>query len=478
MSSLTSFFDRLSISKKLAFWYGLSLFIMLSVFGYFLYESFHQSIHHNYDRHLRFEAEQLLPHINTSGDSLSINLTGYSRNAALKSGVEYGTYVRLYSQVEHLIYKSSNFADVKQPLDTNIPERPEEYSFSSQWQELPARTLFYPIMDDAGQLCGWLEVTGFEWTLHEELSRFRQYLLVLIAISVAFSILGGYWLSRRALSPVSSIIDGAKSITATDLDKRIPVNFQVRDELTDLAETFNMMLNRLQKGFEREKRFTSDAAHELMTPLSSMRSDAEIMLRKPRSKEEYRETIQRMLTETCRMSEMVHLLLQLSRVESVHRSEPNIINISRITKVVVDGYQENAQAKNINIQTQIKPDLQVRAHEAYIKEVINNLLGNALKYTPKDGAIEIQLQRSSGKAVLYLIDTGIGFDEVTKKHLFERFYRANKQDVQESPGSGLGLPLVKAIVELYNGKIRAYSDGEGKGSTFVVELPLIEDFKS
>lgn len=475
MSSLKSFFDRLSISKKLAFWYGLSLFIMLSLFGYFLYESFHQSIHHNYDRHLRFEAEQLLPHINSTGDSLSIDLAGYNRRTALRSGVEYGTYVRLYDQEGQLMYKSPNFAAADQPLETQIPENVEEYSFSSQWQDLPARTLFYPIMDSDEELNGWLEVTGFEWTLHEELSRFRRYLLVLIAISVAFSILGGYWLSRRALSPVSSIIDAAKSITTTDLDKRIPVNYQVRDELTDLAETFNMMLNRLQKGFEREKRFTSDAAHELMTPLSSLRSDAEIMLRKPRSKKEYRETIQRMLTETRRMSEMVHLLLQLSRVESVHRSEPAVVNISRITEIVSEEHQQKADEKNIDMDIQISPDLRVRAHGAYIEETVNNLLENALKYTPEGGAVEVQLQRSSGKAVIHLSDTGIGFDQETKKHLFERFYRANKQDVQESPGSGLGLPLVKAIVELYGGKIRVYSDGEGKGSTFVVEFPLAKE---
>lgn len=477
VNNVTSFFDRLSISKKLAFWYGLSLFVMLSLFGYFLYESFHQSIHHNYDRHLRFEAEQLLPHIDTAGDTLAIDLSGYSRNAALKSGVEYGTYVRLYNQEGQLIYKSPNFADVDQPLEINIPEVTEEYSFSSQWQELPTRTLFYPIIVN-NEMNGWLEVTGFEWTLHEELSRFRQYLLVLIAISVAFSILGGYWLSRRALSPVSSIIDAAKSITATDLDKRIPVNYQVRDELTDLAETFNMMLNRLQKGFEREKRFTSDAAHELMTPLSSLQSDAEIMLRKPRSKEEYRETIQRMLTETRRMSEMVHLLLQLSRVESVHRAEPECVNISRITEVVTAEFEQAARDNNITMDVNITPELQIRAHEAYIEEVINNLLENALKYTSEGGNVDLQLQRSSGKAVIHLNDTGIGFDQETKKHLFERFYRANQQDVQERPGSGLGLPLVKAIVDLYGGKIRAYSDGQGKGSTFVVELPLVEESQS
>jgi len=473
LSSITSFFDRLSISKKLAFWYGLSLFVMLSLFGYFLYETFHNSIHHNYDRHLRFEAEQLIPYIHTD-DSLSIDLTGYSRNAALESGVEYGTYVRLYNQQDSLIYKSPNFANVSQPLNTEIPATAEEYSFSSQWQDLPARTLLYPINNSEGEFCGWLEVTGFEWTLHEEVNRFRRYLLVFIAISVLFSILGGYWLSRRALSPVASIIDAAKSITATDLDKRIPVNYQVRDELTDLAETFNMMLNRLQRGFEREKRFTSDAAHELMTPLSSLQSDAEIMLRKPRSKEEYEETIQRMLSEVRRMSEMVHLLLQLSRVEADNRSEPERINISCIMDKAAKEYQDKYNQENIDLQTEVESDLHVQAHAAYIEEVINNLLENALKYTPGGGAVSLELKRSSGKAVIYLSDTGIGFDEETKKHLFERFYRANESEVQGQSGSGLGLPLVKAIVELYSGKIRAYSDGPGEGSTFVVELPLSE----
>lgn len=446
---------------------------MLCAFGYFLYKSYHQSIHHNYDRHLRFEAEQLLPHIDTTGDRLSIDLSDYSRNAALKSGVEYGTYVRLYNREGQLIYRSPNFTGVDQPLETHIPDAVEEYSFSRQWQELPTRTLFYPIVVKNNEVNGWLEVTGFEWTLHEELNRFSVYLLVLIAISVAFSIVGGYWLSRRALAPVSSLIDTAKSITATDMDKRIPVNYQVRDELTDLAETFNMMLNRLQKGFEREKRFTSDAAHELMTPLSSLQSDAEIMLRKPRSKEEYQETIQRMLTETRRMSEMVHLLLQLSRVESVHQSEVECINISLITEAVTAEYQQKARAKEIAMKVDITPELQIRARGAYIEEVIDNLLENALKYTLEGGSVDLELQRSSGKAVIHLSDTGIGFDQETKRHLFEPFYRANQREVQQQPGSGLGLPLVKAIVELYEGKIQAYSDGQGEGSTFVVELPLI-----
>ncbi len=473
MGKVSSFLNRLSISKRLAFWYGASLFVMLSVFGYFLYDSFHDSIHHNYDRHLRFEAEQLLPFIET-GDTLSMDITGYSRNEALKSGIEYGTYVRLYDESGELIYRSPNFSKINEPLKTSIPKIAGEHSVSTEWQSMPARTLFYPIENDNGTFCGWLEVTGFEWTLHEELSRFRKYLFVLIALSVIFSIIGGYLLSRRALSPVSSIINTAKSITATDLDKRIPVNYQVKDELTDLADTFNIMLDRLQKGFEREKRFTADAAHELMTPLSSIRSDAEIMLRKSRSQQEYEQTLERVLDEVKRMSGMVDLLLQLSRIDSEQHVEDGAVNVSRIAEGAVQAYQSHADGMDITLETQIDPGLIVNAHGGYIEKVIHNLLENALKYTPEGGTINMQVKRSGGEAVIRIKDTGIGFDEDTKQHLFERFYRANEAAVQEQKGSGLGLSLCKAIVELYGGEISAYSKGIEKGSAFVVKLPLSE----
>ena len=172
------------------------------------------------------------------------------------------------------------------------------------------------------------------------------------------------------------------------------------------------------------------------------------------------------------MSEMVHLLLQLSRVESVHRSDSEVVNISRIAEVVAAEHENKADEKDITMNVSIDSSLYVRANSAYIEEIINNLLENAVKYTPHDEKINLQLRRSSGKVVLHLSDTGIGFDEQTKKHLFERFYRADESGVQKQSGSGLGLPLVKAIVELYGGKIRAYSDGPGEGSTFVVELPL------
>tara|TARA_R110002126_G_scaffold169359_9_gene318326 strand:- start:1388 stop:2815 length:1428 start_codon:yes stop_codon:yes gene_type:complete len=466
-------FNFLSISKKVALWYAFSLFIMLSLFGFFLYEIFHNSVHNIYDRHLKFEAEHVLPFINVEADTITVDLTDYRVYDAPREGIQYKTYIRIYDVKEQLVYESPFFNEAEEAFESQIPASKIEYSLSHEWLLFPSRTLYYPLKKGE-EFKGWLEVTGFEWTLHEEVSQFKQYMIVILMINVIFSILGGYWLSRKALSPVSEITKTVKSISSVGLNTRIPVNYQVRDELTELTETFNIMLNRLQKGFEREKRFTSDAAHELMTPLSSLRSEAEIALRKQRPKEEYQKTIEHMLDEVLRISEMVQLLLQLSRIESVQISQPVPVNISRIIETISEQKKEIAKSKNIEINVQCVPDLYVKAEGTYIEEIIINLLDNAVKYTNSDGFVNIQLKLSSRKAVLHVTDSGIGFSDETKARLFERFYRAPESEVHEQPGSGLGLPLVKAIVEQYNGKIEAYSDGIGKGSTFVVQLPLVE----
>lgn len=474
MKNLLPFLNYLSISKKVALWYGLSLFIMLSLFGFFLYETFHNSLHNIYDRHLKFEAEHILPFIDIESDTIAINLTDYRIYDKSDEGMQYKTYVRLYDKLGQLIYQSPFFYKAEEQLETFIPETINEYSVSTEWLSLPTRTFYYPLWRGT-EFKGWLEITGFEWALHEDINRFKQYMIIILMINVAFSLLGGYWLSRKALSPVSEITKTVRTISSIDLNTRMQVNYLVRDELTELTETFNVMLNRLQKGFEREQRFTSDAAHELMNPLSALTSEAEVMLRRPRSSEEYKKTIELMLDEVLRINEMVKLLLQLSRVESVQSNEPAPINISRIIESASAQKTNMAGKKDIGIEIDCHPDLYVKAEGAYIEEIINNLLDNAVKYTGQKGLVQVQLRRSGVKAVLHVSDTGVGFTEKTKDRLFERFYRAPDSEVQEQPGSGLGLPLVKAIVEQYEGKIEAYSDGLNKGSAFVVELPLVEE---
>lgn len=470
--SIRAITSRLPLSQKLAFGYGLSLLVLLSGFGFLLLEIFHLAIHENYDMHLRFEANELIKHIEISNEAILVDTLEINTKESLGNNDIFATYVRIFNRNQVLIFQSLNFEGIAEPLVNEFPTDTTKIFVSNNWLSQPSRSLFYPIINNNQHILGWLEVTGFEWSLHEDLNSFRLNLFLLIVLGVAFAVITSYWLTKLALFPINSILNTAKSITATDLDKRIPIQNQVKDELTDLTETFNMMLSRLQKSFEREKRFTSDAAHELLTPFSTLRNDAEIILRKQRTTEEYKNTIERMLIEVKRLIRMVGLLLQLSKIESVFMPESELINISKIIEIELGKWTKTADKKNIRLHAQITPDLLIQFQESYATEVINNLLDNAIKYSTNGSKIYVKLLSDSSQVFLQVTDTGIGFDDRNKTFLFERFYRVDDPTVQKQSGSGLGLSLIKAILEAYNGNIQASSDGPNKGSTFIVRLPL------
>lgn len=470
MKDKIPFINRTPVSVRLAIWYGLSLFIMLSIFAFFLYESFHQALHHDYDRHLQFETEQLLPYIKFKDDSLKINLTDYGRNEALISKGTEGTFVRLYSENRGIIYRSPNIAgDTTLPFDP--PHDGEQTSMSRTWHNLPARTLYNPIKHN-GRLAGWLEVSGFEWTLHSELHRLRDFMVLIVLICILFSIGGGYWLANRALSPISSFTSAARSVRSSELSGRLPVNHQIRDELTELAETFNEMLDRLEKGFEREKRFTSNAAHELLTPLASILNQTEVLLRKQRTTDEYREGIEQLHEQADKASEMVQMLLQLSRVEAGRSVEVHDVDMSEVILSQIEKLTDRIKQKKLHVLLEEADPGSIRMNLSHAEQIAFNLLHNAVKYTPEGGSISVSWIKRGNTGIMTVTDSGIGFTTETGERLFDRFYRSDDSPVQAETGSGLGLSLVKAIVTYYDGTITANSEGPGKGSRFTVYIPV------
>ena len=467
-----TFLSRMSISTRMAIGYSLGLFVMLSLFAFLIYQVFHQAIHNNFDRHLTFEANQIAPFVTEkASDSLVVKMSGNSRNEALMQDDTSGTFVRVYNRQHELQYVSPNLEQISARYESRIPEVVEKTSFSQTWQGLPTRTLYYPLKRD-NEFIGWLEVTGFEWALHEQVSTIINYLVIIILISVLFSLLGGYILSNRALIPISSIIKSARSIHYRDLNQRLPVKQGVRDELTDLSETFNAMLDRLQRGFSREQQFTSDAAHELKTPLSSLRTETDIILRKDRNPEEYQQALLRIQQEVERMSKMVHLLLELSRLESRDSLSFEKLDLCELAQNVIGRVKSHADEKSLHIDCRTyNRNISVYGHTGYLSEALNNLLNNAVKYTPSGGSITVDVQNETGGARILVEDTGIGFNPEQKEHLYDRFYRSERQEVRNQAGSGLGLSLVKSIVEMHGGRIEAHSDGLNQGSRFILHLP-------
>lgn len=476
----------LPISVRLALFYGLTMLLLLSAFAVFCYTGFHLALHRDFNRHLTHEQRELLPFVTVDDAGPRFEGLEELTSVAYRSEGVFGTYVRLLTPEGEVRYRSPNF-DEHAPLPVALPEAPEEVSVSREWEELPARTRYVPLRTEGvgGEaLAGWLEVTGFEWSLHRELYRLRRTLIIGVLASVLFAFLGGWWLARRTLRPVAAMTEAARRMSAAEgphaLAARLPADFGPSDELTELAETFNGLLARLEASVARERRFTANAAHELLTPLATLRSEAEVALRRERDAPAYREALENLLLDVERMTATVRGLLQLARAERLEKRAEERVDLSALVAERAARLRPEAEARGLSLDVDVEPGIAVAAEAAPLVEIVDNLLQNALKYTPAGGRVEVELRHGSRSpggetthALLRVRDTGVGFLPEQADLLFDRFYRSDDAAVQAESGSGLGLAVARAITEAYGGSIRAASAGLGCGATFEVHLPCL-----
>ena len=308
----------------------------------------------------------------------------------------------------------------------------------------------------------------------------RKRLLIVLALGIPLSLLlgsyGGLVLANQALRPVDRMTRAAEQIGEGDLTERVPTPAKM-DEIGRLAATFNHMISRLQAAFDRQKQFTSDASHELRTPLAVMRGDIEITLRRERTPEEYKRVLASNLEEIVRLSRLVEDLLMLARADAGRvelRREPVDLNAlcQQMVEYITPLALQREQA--LIYEPQMQPDLAVvvSADLQRIKQLLLNLLDNAIKYTDFKGTITLGLKIEGTNAVLTVTDTGRGIPPEDVAHIFERFFRRSaKTSDRSAAGFGLGLSIVKWIVDSHGGRIEARSE-LGKGTTFLVHLPL------
>lgn len=307
----------------------------------------------------------------------------------------------------------------------------------------------------------------------------RRQLIILLAIAGPTALLlgsyGGLLLANQALFPVDRLTRAAEEIEAGDLSKRVQVPAKM-DELGRLAVTFNRMIARLQAAFERQRQFTADASHELRTPLAVMRGDIEIALRRDRKPEEYRSVLTSNLEEIIRLSRLVEDLLMLARGDAgqtLLQCEP--MDLAELCAQVTEYLSPLAEEKGqrlIYTPPESTP-LKVNGDAQRLKQMLLNLLDNAVKYTPPQGTIRLRLTQEAREAVVSLSDTGRGIPEEDLPHIFERFFRHSRSTSDKTvQGFGLGLSIVKWIVDSHGGKISAAST-LGQGTTFTVRLPLL-----
>jgi len=342
----------------------------------------------------------------------------------------------------------------------------------ASWNGMPIRALYYPLerfgMAHERHV---LEVAAPLTARNQMLLRVGLFLAVLTVVMSGATFAGASWLAGRAMRPVYEVIDQADVIRAGSLNRRIRAYAEVR-EYHRLVEVLNGMLGRIQSAFEAQRRFTADASHELRSPLTAMRGELELALRRERQPEEYRRVLESTLEEVVRLSRVTEDLLVLARSDSgALRPRPESTAVAEVAGRVLERLDGQARAKGIRVSLHVDGDTVALVDAGLVGQAVWNLADNAIKYTPPSGHVDVHVRREGADVALVVEDTGPGFKEPDQA--FRRFFREDvaRTHGTAADGTGLGLPIVQAVAEAHGGRA-SVENRAGGGARVTVRLPV------
>jgi heavy metal sensor kinase len=457
-----------SIRSKLISLYVALLALVFVCFGAYIYLGFHAYLVHSLDQTLDRRARQIA---STILADLPARGSGYVANEIqARYAPELNERVmRITGRDGSPVYTSKNaneLASVMNPSGTKTLYRDEKSSAG----RLRVAALNYQLPGDATYI---VEVGAPEAPIIAALRGLMAMLaggfLVLMALAVA----AGYSLLGRTLRPVDEIVRAAEGITYKNLSERLPVP-ATGDEFERISGALNRMIARLDEAFRIATRFSGDASHELRTPLTVIRGELEALMKSRELSFEVRQDLGEILVETERLTKIVEGLLLVSRLESGEgRQTPVSLDLAEMAGQVADQMEPLAEDKGLALRRDLEPGVRVEGDEMRLKQVVVNLLDNAIKYTPSGGRVTLGVHGQPGHARLEVIDTGRGISAEVQRHIFERFYRSEDVRADQVEGTGLGLAIVHSIVEAHQGSVSVTSR-KGQGSTFIVRLPRLE----
>jgi signal transduction histidine kinase len=306
--------------------------------------------------------------------------------------------------------------------------------------------------------------------VRRSIARLQRNLLLTLPLILGVCIGAGYWLAGRALAPVSALDRALAKLDPRDLRRRLPLS-AVDDEIARLTCTINALLERVEAAAEVERRFAADAAHEMRTPLAILRTELEIALAQPRSAAEYGDALAAALRETVALCRIADQLLALARLEHEAALERVRLDLGALVREAIATLEPLVQARHLDFCTTIDGPAPVNGNPDHLRRLVVNLLDNALKFTPDDGKIGVELAPQTVRlTTLRIVNSGPPIPAADLPHLFERFFRGHARN---QPGSGLGLSLCQEIARLHGGKITAANLAAG-GVEFVLRLPTAD----
>jgi heavy metal sensor kinase len=466
------------VRTRLTLWYVCVLALVLVAFSLGVYLLIARNLHDRLDNSLRDSIaamERLLPYELDEGES-------FQKSAV--SAVEEPYYPNQSVVIFDALGNQLSAKTSPNEIPASLPVAPHEIldrirfdiapnnaSSAGNGRRVASRRLTIP----KHQATYLLVASQSLDALANELALVRRIFVIAIPLALALAGVGGWLLARKSLAPVVAMSERARRISGENVEDRLPVT-NPRDELGRLAITFNEMLERLTASLSQQRQFMTDASHELRTPLHVIRTSVDVTLGKlNRDKREYREALEITSAQVRRLSRIVEDMFLLARADAGRRP------LERLDFYLDELLGETARAANVlaasrevNIVTDLAPDSAWRGDEGLMRQMMLNLLDNAIKFTPPGGRVELNLARHTSGYEITVSDTGVGIPRAAQDHVFDRFFRANgarsqSQDTNGS-GAGLGLSIARWIAEAHEGRLELrHSDPHG--SIFVVTLP-------
>jgi len=450
-----------SIRGRLTLWYVLLLAVTLAGYSAILAVSLARGLDTGLDRILTDEARQAIGVVNTVGTDAELK-EEFRR-------INVGTIISLYdADGQHLIVGRPLPApyNVVEPL-SGEESRLETLSLEdgTSWRVL-VQSVSQP-----GQPSRLLQVARSAGYVDVALNQLLMLIAVTAPVVLLVAIGGGVFLAARALNPIEQMTRTAETISAEDMSRRLSLG-RTHDEVGRLATTFDRMLERLNRSFEQQRRFTADASHELRTPLAMLVSRAGLALERRRSVEEYEQVLQAIRDEGMRMGRVVNDLLMLARADAGDAlAVSERLDAGELVASVVEAMTPLASELDVFLRQDAEEGLLIIGDQTRLMQLLVNLIDNALAHTPTGGSVLVALFRDSECAVLEVMDTGTGIPHEHIPHVFERFYRGDRDGRAQRPGAGLGLSLCLSIARAHGGDIHIASQ-MGKGTQVTVRLPL------
>jgi two-component system OmpR family sensor kinase len=465
-----------TIKFKMTLWYVAILGIILSCFSLFLYLTMADSLSKGVDNKIRTMAEIVASSVR-SPFGAGTSMADLDQIMTERFGIRpLGRFIQILDESGRIGDRSTNLRDVQIPISVQTMKAASKGVITFETVEVmgkyPLRVVTMPIIENE-KMVGIVQVGSSLEGVEEALQQLLLILLIAVPAALLIASAGGLFLANKALRPVDAITQIARRIGSGDLSQRIRIK-RVNDELGRLASTFNEMIAKLEKSFRQVKRFTADASHELKTPLTILRGEVEVGLKKKRGLKEYERILTSNLEEINRMSRIVEDLLTLSRADmgelTMEREE---IELSALAREVWQDLQLLAKKKRIQLKFMDNGFTRVEGDPLFLRQLILNLTENGLKYTPAGGEVAVRVKgdRDQGVVRLLVTDTGVGIPQKDLKRIFDRFFRVDAARSRETGGTGLGLSICQWIAQAHEGKISVESK-VGKGSTFTVILPM------